>query len=367
MKLDEIIREKTQHILASLAELEEEHTQKVTACKLTENQVQIARTQINSKQSTAREIQSKNEQIEEQLQRLKDQLAEIEEKRKSLMQVAGTFQRELEANQNAMQEFQAEARRTEENLQKAQQSYTLCQQDLQKIIEEKKLTQDRLQFARSKVFAGYLAEASQRFEAAFRQFVSWRKSEENLAAFKRSLKEDRTVREIYNAWQEWHKINKSDAPEAVRETAQREQRKLQDEINKRFPDALLAKDKKPNFELHETLYCYTNSEGKRIVIMPLSEKHWQELQNGTQGRPDTSIMHFLWWIIQEAGFDAKHAYFQLSDKFVELVMGTDSDPLDKNAISLQLDGVGNVSLELMPLPQEIREVLTQEPAGHQAN
>jgi len=367
MKLDEIIREKTQHILASLAELEEEHTKKVTACKLAENQVQMAQTQIQSKQGTAREIESKNEQIEEQLQRLQNQLAEIEERRKSLMQVANTFKQELEANQNLLQQRQSEAREAEESLQKAQERYNTCQQDVQKIFEEKKLVQERLQLARSKVFAGYLAEASQRFEDAFRQFVAWRKSEENLAAFKRSLKEDSTVREIYNAWQEWHKIYKSDAPDAVRETAQREQKKLQDEINKLFPDALLAKERKPKFELRETLYCYTNAEGKRIVIVPLSEKHWQELQNGTQGRPDTSIMHFLWWIIQEAGFEAKHAYFQLSDKFVELVVGSESDPLEKNAITLQLDGIGNVSFELMPLPREIREALTRETAGEQSN
>lgn len=356
MSLQDIVREQTRTILDLLRGAEKElevHRRNQTATETRErNFTQEAagmQPVTSEREATLRSLRIKVQELQSQVAQLQERLHE----RQKECDLAEGEHREVEEERRQRLKAAASARK------EAEECARMVAESQKQIVEY----QERLRKERDIAFEKYLEKVWTSLVKCEDEAETAGEALQALEHLNRARHDDPRVAELWEARQEWQRISQSAGPVQVRKTAGREVQRIEEEIDVRFPGALVAAARGSKLDELEEIFARPLGSGSGYVIsLPVPVEICKTLDSGATSDAEDLAVRVIW------GFAGgipntpkrKSRFAIRGNSLIMLVEETLAETQSRNPIAVRLAGGGRVSFLISELPRELQEALTDD-------
>jgi hypothetical protein len=368
MRLDDLVRETTQEILDAIRLVEGERQRIQREKDAADERIKHLGTEIPCNRTLVGEKKHRIRDLEDKVRELNVQIEELERKKQDLYERWEERTGELTEEKKAISSIEGKIESIQREISKENQNKTHADNELKKIEDEKYRHEDGLKKAYINAFASYLKQTNQTLNESFHkgsERKSYTLAAENL---KKMRHENRDVADLCEAREEWIKILRTASVAAVKLTGESELKRIEAEIEKRFPGALHADASNPINSAEASLYFYVDDEeggsNEGIIFLPFFREHWLSLNGGNKTVSDNIFSYFLWWISSECKADSKEVKFDCFGNFVVMMFKLGlGEFYGKNHIIMEMPGGCSTTFILAKIPNEIYKAMTYEKAN----
>lgn len=359
MNLTDIVRDQTRQIHDLLKGTEKEvegHSRNQVAAEESERKLrqEAAELQpvVSERERTFRESQLKVQELQRQIAELQARLRERQKESER-----------AEAEHTAAQSDAADRLRKAARARKEAEDW---ERQATEARERAKKYQRRLLEERRAAVQKYLDALWTKLLDAERKAASSAEARAALDGLNRARHDDPQVAELWEARLEWLRIAQSAGPPRVRETARAELKRIEDDLETRFPGALEVSSAGPLEELEEVYFYHpAGDQGSRILLCIPAEV-CGSLDAGVSTRPEDLAARIIWafarGIEKKGGLPgAWRSRFHVKDGYlVMIVEGGLEDMKNQESITVLLAGGGRVVFMLCELPPDIIGAMDDE-------
>lgn len=353
MTLIDILKDRTRGILDSIKNLNASLEKLQAERRLTINRISHARSAIEAKvavvserEKTVKVAQAKVEELDRQLQEIRDRLKE------RMLDLERLRQERVEASEAVSEERNGERG----ELHRAES----LQQEIFRLEEQIAYESGRLREARSDALTVYLSYLWKRLVEHSSHSEQRLKAVEVKSIFESQRHSDIGVANLWEAREGWKNIAASRSPTLVLQTAKAEISRIEGELEAKFPGILEAlAGGGPVSEAEVLFYREIASEGLMAIALPIPMDAWNAIENGKIGPEESLAMNLVWMLARSESLVDADAKFEIDNGQVVFVTKKSSKDLDEVGFtSIQLSGGNSVSFILSPVPNEVAEVMT---------
>lgn len=365
MRLDDIIRESTQEILDAVRLVEKEKTRFQQMKDAADERIKRYSTDIPSDRTLLGDKKHRIRDLEEKVRELNGQIEELERKKQDLYDRWTERNKELEDEKKAIGIIETKIDGIQREISRENQGKTHADNEINKIENERIRHEGKLTLAYINAFSSYVMQTNQALTEFFRESsekISFIHAAENL---KKMRHEDKETAELCEAREEWIKILRTASVPAVKTTGESELRRIEAEIDKKFPGALKSEASKSLSSSESYLYYFIDDEdagtNEGIIFIPFLKKDWMLLTTEDKSISNRVFAYFLWWISRESKVDPQEVHFDCRGEFVVMAFKFGlGDLYGKNHVIMDLPGNTSVTFILSEIPNEIYRAMTYE-------
>jgi hypothetical protein len=363
MKLQDHLRDATRTAQERLSYLDKELSE--LRSKVLSSRERIKRIGTEIEKCKVAEVEKKKgiRAITDQIEQLNTELDGLEQKRQTLVEQLFEFK---EKKVNAEKGHQ-EVKSRETSLQKDTQQ---DQVEIQKIEKHEKDIESQkgravldLRTARVNALKAYMLEVSDRITSTVLSQEQRKAQRQSYEELKRDRHIHPEIADLCDARDEWLKVLKSTSVPSVKRDIESNLKKIEEELNSRYPGALAAGSSSGQDDLIEELY-YFEDELKRIaVIFPMPKTIWDAIAAGTQGPTEEIAMRILWNVAKSLDAKPGESLIQPKTEYALLIREThQNQTFESDNFSLDMPGGGSLSVLLIPMPADVQEAMCHESA-----
>jgi len=359
MNLQDYIRSNTQETSDVLRKMGERQAELVSERKAAEERIKRIGTEITRQQDARVEKRHKIAGVEQRLGDVNRELDEIEKKRSALLGEVTLLQNAiLESKEffveldRADNEFQREINGENTAIQRTDQKIDALEADRQR-------HESRFREAQLKAFKAFLKDVNGLIGETYGNATARRASIESRERLRRSRHEDREVGDLCDARDEWRRILKSVGVPSVAQAAEIELRRIESEIERRFPGAMELESMKSNGQQITELYFHAGDDWT-MVYLPFSEEDWRSAAIET-GPSTETFMYFVWWLSgkMKVGFD--DVVVKCENGLVVLCSKVGlGDLKGVNDMVFSIPGDNGITFILSQIPYEVKKAIDNE-------
>jgi hypothetical protein len=295
------------------------------------------------------EIQQELDEVERQRARLVERLLERREEREKAHRLVKEAGHSTDEAQHVIKQV-------------ADSKVSLAKQ-LEEAEREANHVRERLRESALRALNVHLLELERRLDQAFAGHEDRQRRLASLEAFKKARHDDRRIGDLCDQRDQFRELITMATVPAVKETLNAALKKIEDELERRYPGAMTIGDTVPEVSLVEDLHYYTDGDGKGCILLPISATVWSRIQEGDTGTACTRAMRLAWGLVKGTGLKPGDGQFCcIRDRclFIGNFSGEELSILD--AFSLTMPGSVKLDLRFVPLPTEVLEGVLHEVA-----
>ena len=359
MSLIDIVRDQTRQIQDLLKGTEKEVEERIRNQVAAEESDRKLRQEaaelqpvVSERERTLREAHLKVQEIERQIAELQSRLRERQKERER-----------AEAEHIAAQGDAADRSRKAARARKEAEDW---ERQATEARERAEKYQRRLLEERRAAVQKYLAALWTQLLDAERKGASSAEARAALDGLNRARHDDPQVAELWEARLEWLRIAQSAGPPRVRETARAELKRIEDDLESRFPGALKVSTAGPLEELEEAYFYHRAGNDSCRILLCIPAEVCARLDAGVSTAHEDLAARIIWAFargIEKKGGRAGgwRSRFHVKDgHLVMIVEGGPEDMKNQESITVVLAGGGRVVFMLCEVPPEIRGALDDE-------
>jgi hypothetical protein len=307
---------------------------------------------VSERERTCRESQLKVQEIERQIAELQARLRERQKEHERA-------QAELTAAQGEVADRLRKAARARKEAEDWERQATEARERAEKY-------QRRLLEERRAAVQKYLAALWTQLLDVERKAASSAEARAALDGLNRARHDDPQVAELWEARLEWLRIAQSAGPPRVRETARAELKRIEDDLESRFPGALKVSSAGALEELEEVYFYHRATDDSCRLLLPIPAEVCGSLDAGVSAAPEDLAARIVWAFARGIETKGNHpgawrSRFHVKDgHLVMTVEGGPEDMKNHETITVLLAGGGRVVFMLCELPPEIRGAMDDE-------
>ena len=359
MNLIDIVRDQTRQIQDILKETEkelEEHIRNHVAAvehdrKFTQEAAEWQPV-VSERERTLRDSQLKVQEIQRQIAELQ---ARLRERQKESERADADYTKAKDSADDRLREATRARKEAEHWYQKATQAR-----------ERTENYQRRLQEERRQAVPKHLTAMWTQLLHAALKAASSADAHAALERLNRARHDDPQVAELWEERLEWLRIAQSTSPPRVRATAKDELKRIEDDLEKRYPGALKAASTGPLEEIEEVYFYHRATEDSCKLLLCIPADVCANLDAGISTQSEDLAARIVWAFargIQKKSEHREAARSRFHVKDGHLVMTVDGAPEDmKNheTITVHFADGGSAVFMLCELPPEIRGAMHDE-------
>lgn len=359
MNLIDIVRDQTRQIQDLLRGTEKEVEERIRNQVAAEESDRKLRQEaaelqpvVSERERTFRESQLKVQEIERQIAELQARLRERQKERER-----------AEAEHTAAQGDAADRLRKAARARKEAEDW---ERQATEARERAEKYQRRLLEERRAAVQKYLGALWTQLLDDERKAASSAEARAALDGLNRARHDDPQVAELWEARLEWLRIAQSAGPPRVRETARAELKRIEDDLESRFPGALKVSSAGPLEELEEVYFYHRATDDSCRLLLCIPAEVCGSLDAGVSTAPEDLGTRIVWAFARGIEKKGNHpgawrSRFHVKDGYLVMtVEGRPEDMKNQEPITVLLAGGGRVVFMLCELLPEIRGAMDDE-------
>ena len=209
-------------------------------------------------------------------------------------------------------------------------------------------------------FKQALRELAKRIEQAFSNQEERKQRETALAELKKARHENRRIGDLCDQREQFHQLIKMATVPGVKETMEKALRKIEDELQTLYPNAISVEKNVPtDLGFIEEIHFFVDEESKVSIVLPIDVAMFERIEKGETSPATDRIMRFVWDMIKKLGLKHTDGEFRLDGErclFATAFSADDMAVLD-SGFSVSIASASALQFKFSALPTEIQEVL----------
>jgi hypothetical protein len=361
MAIAEFIRDYTFEVRNSLNHLNEEITKAKSERDAAEERRRRATTEISKHRESERDTKRKLDEIKVKTSELRQALEEIDQKRAAIIDSLFESQERLAEGGNELRAMQAATEKALGDIKKEEKSKHEAEGQVFQLQSEQEKAITSLELRLRGALVAYLKKQTDQLAQAFlteEQRIKERREHEE---FEKARHSDPEVAQLCEQREELNKFIVSAMVPAVKETLQASLKLVEDRLKKLYPCAIVADDFRPrDSQIGELLY-FINQEGNAVLLLPISEIDWANVEKGESGERASRAMCLVWSMIRELNLKEQDGSFLPKAGFIafETCLGPEEGALLRG-FGVKCGDIDVLRLVPTAIPAELQEVLARE-------
>src|SRR5579875_61080 len=363
MSLRDSIREHTREISDALAQLERRRTDATSEVAAAENRLRQVSMEARSLRSREDGRKRALGELDAKLQGLQHEIDELERQRLELVDRLLERQQERQTSDALLREIHGSIEKVEKQIRSAREDVEAKGRELRKVEEDRERYRSKLGESYRSALVTSLDEQRRRIAAMFASEEERRKKQAIVEQFKRARHEDSRLAELCEQREQYLQFVGQATVPGVKATLEREMSKIEEQIEDVYPGALHGLEDPAITTSEEDLYYYADESGDVALLVPVDKATWDAFAAGSQVEPCYEAAWLLWNLVKELKLKPSDGQFASSDFgcVFRSNLGMDLVPaLGGFACKL---GVGSVYFNLVAMPNEMQEVMSNEAAA----
>ncbi len=369
MSLQDIVRQQTHHIRDAMDQIDKNLVELLGEKRAAEERLKRAGTEITKhrereteRKRRLREADLKVTESQRVVEELDREWQELERRRSEAHTRLMKEREEKDETKRLLREAQEATEKAQRDHQKERSSIRKIDTEAEEAEDNKARQQEHLWEALEASLDIHLQELAATIEQVFE---NEKERQERLAAFedfKKARHEERKIGDLCDQRDELRKLVNTATVPGVKEMLQDSLRRIEDELEKRYPGALGLVSPPPDRGHVEELHYYRGDSGKAVFLLPITQSAWEAVESGDRGAAATVAVRLIWDIIRGLGLTKENGEFIFDGRRCIFSSKLDVEHVTElyEGFKVSLPGAVTLDVVLSPLLAEIEEAVIYE-------
>lgn len=311
MTIEEFIRKNTQSHRDIINGINTELTRSESQRSAAEERFKRAGTEISKLHSDEGEKKQALRIASDKVIDAQRALEEIEQKRQEALETLIRYQEDQKSFSMSLGESQSATEIALNEIKKEQKSRQEADQRINKYRKELEDKKGELSLKMIEALEQYLKLQSEIVLDAFSSQEQYQIKIQKIEAFKKARHADPEIAKLWEQREEFKKFIETSSVPGVKDMLQESLRKLETQLEKKYPNSLSLPEVAPKNNRIEELLFYCNKDGKAVLLLPFSIADWDGAREEEPPENSSRIMCIVYNMLQKLKLKATDGNFNI--------------------------------------------------------
>ncbi len=358
MTLYEIIREDSRPIEIEMGELEKRRGKYVSEILGSEEHIKRLSTEITRFRNQELNNKESLKSTEDKLSEIHEQLNELDEKRRNLLDNLISCEEEREKYTRLVNDSRDELNRIFVRIKKSKEAKELAIVNEKKCIDNKENIENKLNNIYSESLLKFIRYQISSIEQAFASYEDYNKKLKAAEEFNLARHQRTEIADLCEQRDQYKELLKMATVPGVKQMILEALKNIEIKLNDLFPGALAAIEPISKLDVIEEIW-WAGDKNNVYIIMPISECAWLEMSEGKRSVSAECAARLIWSLISDNNLKSTDGNFKFN-KYCVYIAGNSNDLMSAlNGFTCQMPS-GKFQFIFNRLPSKIEEVFLSE-------